>query len=118
MGRISSVFKADGDETGNTFSISEWWLEPNTKGPPPHAHEDDHAFYILEGTMTVFAGGQSVDLPKGGMVVIPGGTQHTFENRNLEQRAGMLSFNNQAGFEESMPGISEWFIANPPGNAI
>jgi hypothetical protein len=33
MGRISSIFKADGKETGNAYSISEWWLDPNTKGP-------------------------------------------------------------------------------------
>lgn len=118
MGRISSTFKADGEETGNSFSISEWWLEPNTKGPPPHQHEDDHAFYILEGTMTVSAGGASADLSKGGFVVIPGGTPHTFENRNLRERAGMLSFNNRGGFEEAMPGISAWFIENPPGNAV
>ena len=50
MGRISSTFKADGDETAGTFSVSEWWLEANTKGPPAHSHEDDHAWYVLEGT--------------------------------------------------------------------
>jgi len=26
MGRISAVFKADGDETAERYSISEWWL--------------------------------------------------------------------------------------------
>jgi hypothetical protein len=33
MGRISAVFKADGAETGQLYSISEWWLDPHTKGP-------------------------------------------------------------------------------------
>ena len=33
MGRISARFKADGAETAGRYSISEWWLEPNTKGP-------------------------------------------------------------------------------------
>lgn len=27
---IGAVFKADGDETRRKYSISEWWLEPNT----------------------------------------------------------------------------------------
>jgi hypothetical protein len=36
MGRISSIFKADGKETNNGYSISEWWLEPNTEGPHVH----------------------------------------------------------------------------------
>jgi hypothetical protein len=26
MGRISAIFKADGDETQKAYSISEWWL--------------------------------------------------------------------------------------------
>jgi ferritin len=30
MGRISAVFKADGAETGQLYSISEWWLDPHT----------------------------------------------------------------------------------------
>jgi mannose-6-phosphate isomerase-like protein (cupin superfamily) len=118
MGRINSVFKADGAETGNTFSVSEWWLEPNTKGPPPHHHEDDHAWYVISGKMNVLIGRTWTEVEQGGLVVIPGGTRHTFENRSRTRRAGMLNFNNRAGFEKSMPGISDWFIANPPGNAV
>ena len=41
MGRISATFKADGAETSNGYSISEWWLEPHTKGPGPHSHPED-----------------------------------------------------------------------------
>jgi hypothetical protein len=33
MGRISAVFKADGEETAQGYSISEWWLDPHTTGP-------------------------------------------------------------------------------------
>ena len=33
MGQINAVFKADGAETENRYSISEWWLEPHTEGP-------------------------------------------------------------------------------------
>ena len=36
MGRIGAVFKADGDETRGRYSISEWWLEPYTRGPGAH----------------------------------------------------------------------------------
>ena len=41
MGRISAVFKADGAETGQLYSISEWWLDPHTKGPGAHSHPED-----------------------------------------------------------------------------
>ena len=38
MGRIRAVFKADRDETAGRYSVSEWWLEPRTRGPDVHAH--------------------------------------------------------------------------------
>jgi hypothetical protein len=42
MGRMRAVFMADNAETDSHYSISEWWLEPNTRGPGVHAHPDDH----------------------------------------------------------------------------
>ena len=45
MGRMRAVFKADGAETDSRYSISEWWLEPNTRGPGTHAHPEDHIFF-------------------------------------------------------------------------
>ena len=44
MGRITALFLADGSETDARYSISEWWLEPNTKGPGPHSHAEDDVF--------------------------------------------------------------------------
>jgi hypothetical protein len=38
MGPVHTVFKADGDETRGRYSISEWWLEPYTRGPGAHTH--------------------------------------------------------------------------------
>lgn len=42
MGRMRAIFKADLDETASRYSISEWWLEPRTRGPNEHAHPEDH----------------------------------------------------------------------------
>jgi hypothetical protein len=33
MGRIAAVFLADGAETRERHSVSEWGLDPNTQGP-------------------------------------------------------------------------------------
>src|ERR1700737_4839708 len=115
MGRISSVFKADGGETAGTFSVSEWWLEPNTKGPPAHSHDEDHAWYVIEGTMSVQVGRRWTDAQRGSFLLIPGGTVHTFQNR-ANRRAGILSFNNDAGFEDQMPSISKGFAKTPTEN--
>lgn len=115
MGRIRAVFKADEAETANVYSISEWWLDPNTKGPGAHSHDEDDVFYVIEGTMSVRAGDDWIDAPKGAFVLIPGGMTHDFENRS-DTRAGVLNFSNGV-FEPHMEGISEWFIKNPPGDA-
>lgn len=117
MGRISSVFKADGEETASRYSISEWWLEANTKGPGAHAHEEDDVFYVLEGTMSILLGDRWIDAPRGSFVIAPGGLTHDFENRT-SARAGMLNVSVPGGFEDEMPGIAEWFREHPPPNAV
>ena len=110
MGPVSAVFKADGDETRGRYSISEWWLEPYTRGPGEHSHEEDDVFFVLEGTMSFFVGSDWIDAPKGSFVVAPAGTRHDFENRTAE-RAGVLNFSVPGDFEPHMAGIAEWFRA-------
>ena len=115
MGRISAVFKADGDETAKGYSVSEWWLEPNTKGPGAHAHPEDDVFYVIEGTMSLLIGGEWIDAPTGSFVLVPGGVTHDFENRS-DRRAGVLNFFSGV-FEPDMPGIADWYAKHPAGDA-
>src|SRR6187399_143787 len=115
MGRITAVFKADEDETANAYSISEWWLEPNTTGPGAHSHPEDDVFFVLEGTMSILVGDTWTDASRGAFVLIPGGVTHDFQNRS-DARAGILNFS-PAVFEPEMKGISDWFRENPPGDA-
>ena len=110
MGPLHAIFKADGEETRKQYSISEWWLDPYTRGPGAHQHEEDDVFYVLEGTMSFFVDGQWVDAPKGSLVIAPGGTPHDFENRTAE-RAGALNLSVPGDFEPQMEGIAEWFRA-------
>jgi len=91
MGRISALFKADGDETADRYSISEWWLEPHTQGPGPHSHDEDDVFFVIEGTMSFLIGSEWRDAPRGSFVLVPGGVTHDFENRT-SARAGALNF--------------------------
>src|SRR5262245_66041566 len=97
MGRISSVFKADREETASQYSISEWWLEPNTKGPGAHSHDEDDVFYVLEGTMSILVEERWIDAEKGSFVLLPGGVVHDFENRT-NKRAGVLNISAPGGF--------------------
>lgn len=116
MGRISAVFKADGAETDGRYSISEWWLEPHTMGPGAHSHAEDDVFFVFEGTMSFLVDTEWTDAPAGSFVLVPGGVTHDFENRG-DRRCGALNISAPGGFEPAMPGISEWFLANPPGHA-
>src|SRR5688500_1989743 len=81
MGTIASVFKADEAETANAYSISEWWLEPRTKGPGAHAHPEDDVFYVIAGTMSILVGDRWIEASAGSFVLVPGGMRHDFENR-------------------------------------
>ena len=108
MGPLRAVFKADGKETRDAYSMSEWWLEPYTKGPGAHSHGEDDTFYVIEGTITFFVGGRWFDAPKGSLVIAPGGTPHDFENRTAK-RAGFLNVSVPGGFEPEMAGIAVWF---------
>ncbi len=110
MGPVHAVFKADGVETCGRYSISEWWLEPYTRGPGAHSHDEDDVFFVIEGTMSFFVGGKWIDAPPGSLVIAPGGTPHDFENRT-DKRAGALNISVPGDFEPAMEGIAEWFRA-------
>lgn len=116
MGNLRAVFKADGAETCGRYSISEWWLEPYTRGPGAHSHDEDDVFFVLEGTMTFFVGGRWVDAPKGSFVIAPANTPHDFENRTAA-RAGALNLSVPGDFEPAMAGIAEWFRSRAPEDA-
>lgn len=113
MGGIHAVFKADGDETGKRYSVSEWWLEPKTSGPGAHDHPEDDLFYVLQGTMSVRMGERWIEAQRGAFVLVPGGVTHDFENRS-DSRAGVLNFSIPGDFEQHMPSIAQWFAEHPP----
>jgi len=102
---MRAVFKADRAETRGGDSISDWWLEPRTKGPNVNAHDEDHVFYVIAGTVSLQVDGEQLDLPQGGYALVPGGAPHTLENRGTV-RAGFISFNSPGGCEEKMPDIA------------
>jgi quercetin dioxygenase-like cupin family protein len=115
MGRMRAVFFADGAETNGRYSISEWWLEPRTRGPGTHAHPEDHIFYIICGTITLLIDGEPADAPRGSYALIPCGTPHDFDNRGTDE-CGFISINAPAGFEQMMPRIVQYLAAKPLGD--
>jgi mannose-6-phosphate isomerase-like protein (cupin superfamily) len=63
------------------------WSDPGGGHEPPcfiaplHVHhDDDEAWYALEGALRVRAGDRDVDLAPGGALLVPRGTPHTYWN--------------------------------------
>lgn len=112
-GTMTAIFKADEQETDEKYSISEWWLEPNSEGPGAHLHEDNvEVFYVIEGRPSILIGDRWIDAEKGAFVRIPANTMHDFANRT-DSKAALLNFFIPGGFERNMPAIVKWFEDNP-----
>jgi mannose-6-phosphate isomerase-like protein (cupin superfamily) len=106
---MRAVFKADGAETRDRYSVSEWWLKPNSEGPGAHSHdENDELFFIIEGQPSVLIGETWHESPAGSFLLIPARTIHDFENRTTSP-AGLLNVFIPGGFEANMAAIVEWF---------
>lgn len=112
MPTMRAVFKADGEETANRYSISEWWLQPGSDGPGAHSHEtNDEIFLVIEGTPSLLVGDEWIEAPAGSCIVIPAGVTHDFANRT-QTLAGLFNVFIPGGFEPQMPAIVKWFKEN------
>ena len=91
MRAIEAVVQADGDESARLYSICEWWLEPRTLDPQERLHAEDHAYYVIEGTLSIHMNDEWLRFSGGSYTVVPAGTVHDFANEGTE-RVGFLTF--------------------------
>ena len=90
---------ATAEQTGGSYSLMEQ-LCPKRSGPPPHTHEQDEVFYILEGEITLIAGPQRFTAKAGSLVYIPAQSVHTF--RVETETARLLNWYLPGGFERTL----------------
>lgn len=97
LGTLMTV-KAGARQTGNAFTLLEW-TAPVGFSPPPHVHrEEDEAFYIFDGEMTVTCGERSWQAGPGAFVFLPRGVSHGFTVTGNAPLRG-LQLTVPAGFE-------------------
>src|SRR5919107_3042631 len=73
--------KLPGEATSNKLSITEYELSPKFPGPPPHKHKVfEHAWYILDGNLSIQLGNETSILTKGSFIFIPKMVVHAFAN--------------------------------------
>jgi quercetin dioxygenase-like cupin family protein len=109
--------KLTGAETGGRFALWEGVL-PRGAAPPLHTHPQDETFYVLDGTVVVWAGDGEPDARTcgaGAAIFVPGGVPHAF--RVVTDTARMLFLSTPAGIEEFVVALSEpaaWPWLQPP----
>lgn len=87
-----------GKDTAGRFCLVDMFVPPGG-GPPPHRHDFEETFSLLEGELDlVFRGGKQ-KLKAGETVNIPANAPHQFHNSS-NQPARMLCVCSPAGQEE------------------
>ena len=74
------TFLLTGKDTGDAFFMAEVSV-PAGGGPPPHIHHrEDETFYLLEGTLTIRVGENTITASPGDSAFLPRGIAHSFRN--------------------------------------
>ncbi len=74
------TFYAVGEDTGGAFTLLEEETSPKTGALPHLHHEEDQAFYVLEGEHEFVCDGRAIAAEVGSFVYVPRGTVHSFTN--------------------------------------
>jgi mannose-6-phosphate isomerase-like protein (cupin superfamily) len=113
-GGFGVVWKIDGADSEQRFSIVDHPLAPRELAAPLHRHhrEDEYSF-VLEGTLGALLGDEVVTAGPGSWVFKPRGQWHTFWNAG-DGPCRIIEVISPAGFEDFFREIRAAF---PPGEA-
>jgi quercetin dioxygenase-like cupin family protein len=87
-----------GDDTGGRFSVIDMHV-PAGGGPPPHRHDFEETFILLEGEVEAAFRGQKAVWRAGDTVHIPANAPHRFHNASSSP-ARLLCICSPAGQEK------------------
>jgi len=86
-----------GEQTAGRFCVIDMHIPPGG-GPPPHRHDFEETFIVLEGEMEATFRGQKSLVRTGDMINIPANAPHQFHNTSGEA-VRMLCICSPAGQE-------------------
>lgn len=86
-----------GEDTAGRYSLIDMYVPPGG-GPPPHRHDFEESFTVLEGEIEATFRGEKVSLRTGQVIQIPANAPHQFRN-NSAQPARLLCLCSPAGQE-------------------
>jgi quercetin dioxygenase-like cupin family protein len=102
---VLATIKASAETTGGRVAVIEH-LAPQGAGSPLHVHHnEDEWFYIIDGSVTFWVGGQVVEARAGAFVYGPRDIPHTFLVSSPEAR--FLLVTEPGGFESFMRAMGQ-----------
>jgi quercetin dioxygenase-like cupin family protein len=104
LGTLVTI-KAGSETTAGRVAVIEH-LAPRGAGSPLHVHRrEDEWFYVIEGELTFWVGGEVIEAPAGSFVYGPRDVPHTFTVSSDEAR--FLLVTEPAGFESFVRTLAE-----------
>jgi len=98
------IIRIAAEQTGGNLGVFEAEVPP-CEGPPLHVHErEDEFFRVLSGRFAFWCNGARVDLDEGGVIVVPRGSVHRFQNIGTGMGRLMVVVT-PGGFEGFFPAI-------------
>ena len=74
------TFLITSEESGGALFMSEISVAPGGGTAPHIHHHEDEAFRVLEGALTIQAGGDTITASAGDFAFLPRGIAHSFKN--------------------------------------
>ena len=100
-----AIVKATAESTRGAFGLIDSVIPAGFESPYHVHHAEDESFYVTEGELTFWVGGEVIQGPAGSFVYSPRGIPHTFEVASEEARFLLVA--EPAGFEGFMRGVAE-----------
>ena len=97
VGDVYTVL-VSGKQSGGRYALIDMYVPPGG-GPPPHRHDFEEMFHVLEGTVEVMFRGVKSTARTGETVSIPANAPHAFKNVSTAP-ARLLCTVSPAGEEE------------------
>ena len=115
IGDCKTTFLVNSNDTHGVYAVFEHDLPAGFPGPPAHAHRvTTHTFYVLEGSVTIRVGGQTVEAQAGTSVYIPAGVVHQFYNQSPAS-ARLMEIDTPGSFQAYFEELGQAF---PLGSSV
>lgn len=110
---VTLTFKTVGAQSCGQWLTLEYTAPPQFDGPPRHWHKvTTEIFFVLEGTLTLTAGDETIHAGPGGYAYVPPGTVHGFSNQT-DAPVRYFAIASPAGLEDYFAEMSELIKDEP-----